>query len=83
MGALENALALRIIEQLVFVEYATFTDIEIVAVGMSLCGILVARGYLFIAHGTDGKSPLDIALTGQKITTSLHSFFNLLFTVYR
>jgi hypothetical protein len=57
MGTLEDTLALRIIEQLVFVEYPTFLEIEIIAVGMSLGGIILPGGYLFIPHSTDGQAP--------------------------
>ena len=57
MGTLEDAFALGVVEQLVFVEYSSFLNIEIIAVSMALCGIILIRRYLFISYCTDGKSP--------------------------
>ena len=57
MGTLEDPFTLRVIEQLVFVEYSSFLEIEIISVSMSLRGIVLTRGYLFIPYSTDGESP--------------------------
>ena len=60
MGTLEDTLAFGVVEQLVFVKHSAFLGIEIIAIGMSLCRIVLTRRYFFISHSTDGQSPQGI-----------------------
>lgn len=64
VSACEYTFSLCDVEQLVFVEFAPFFDVEIISVGMASGGIGVARGYLFISYGTHGESPLHVAVVG-------------------
>ncbi len=78
VGSTEYALALWVVEQLVFVERTALLHIEVVAVGMAFGGIVLARGYLLVAHGADGESPERIALVSQEVFTLLHFGMSLL-----
>ena len=73
VGTLEPTLPLRVIEQLVLIEDASFLDVEIVAVCMSFRRVRVARGNLLMSDGADSETPEGITLVGQKVSTDLHS----------
>ena len=75
---LEHAFALRLVEELIFVEGSSFLDIEVITVGVPLGGIGFSRGDDFPSHGTDGETPFGVSFCCYQIFTGLHIGFLLI-----
>lgn len=65
MGGVEDALTLGLVEELVFVERASFLQVEEIAVGVPLGGIVVTGGDIFSSHSADGESPFCVSFCCQ------------------
>jgi hypothetical protein len=63
-GTVENAFSLGKIEQLIFIQFTSFAQLEIITVGMSAGRISFTGGNLLISYGTDSESPEFITLVG-------------------
>ena len=77
IGAVEDALSLSKVQQLVFVEFTSPFQFEVVAVGMSYRWIGIIWCNLLVANGADRESPLGITLVCKKVFTCLHCYFFL------
>ena len=65
MCRLEHAFSLGLVEQLVFIELASLLQVEVIAVGMSFCGIGFSRLDHLVPYGAHGESPFFVAFVGQ------------------
>ena len=71
---MEDAFAVGVVEELVFVEGAASLDVEVIAVGMAFGGVGFTGEDMLVAGGADGETPEGVAVVGKEVFAALHFF---------